>query len=291
MLDDLSRHLSDRLIPVSRNQSLADPGGQAAAADIFIVQSSDAASEATLQLLSELKSHHGTRHAAVCLVESGGRQDAAAMAFDLDADDVVGPEVSSAELALRLRCLLRRKRAADRRRARMATELRLAMIDPLTGLFNRRYAGPKLAAIAARAMETGSPYAVMVVDIDRFKRVNDLHGHATGDAVLVEVARRLTGSLREGDLLARIGGEEFMVVLPDSNRSAAETIAARLCAAIEEHPFRLPSGGLLAVTVSIGVTVALGALKSDRVVEQADLALLDAKCLGRNRVKFRLTAA
>ena len=289
--EGLSRHLDDRVILVARTQDLAQAEGTAAMADVFIVQADDAGSPGALRLLSELKSHHATRHAAICLLDGSGLSDAAVMAFDLGADDVVGPDVSLGELALRLRGLLRRKRAADRRRSRLENNLRLAMVDPLTGLFNRRYAAPQLASIAARAAETGQNYAVMVVDIDRFKLVNDQHGHATGDEVLVEVARRLGLNLRERDLLARIGGEEFLVVLPDSNREDAGRVAERLCSAIEERPIRMPSGVRLAVTVSIGVAVAQGLPPSDAVVQEADLALLEAKGLGRNRVTFRLTAA
>ena len=137
--------------------------------------------------------------------------------------------------------------------------MRLAMIDPLTGLYNRRYAMPELATIAARAAETGSPFAVMVVDLDRFKLVNDKHGHGAGDQVLVEVSRRLTANLRASDLLARIGGEEFLVALPDAGMPLARTVAERLCQAIEERPIRLASGIGLTVTVSIGVAVSDGA--------------------------------
>lgn len=212
--EDLSRYLPDRLVRLSRSHDLAAQRGITAMTDVFIVQSDDAASPGTIRLMSELKSHHATRTAAVCLIDGAGQADAAAMAFDLGADDVVGPEVSLQELALRLGGLMRRKRAADRRRSRVAADLRLAMVDPLTGLFNRRYATPHLADIAAKAAASGTSYAVMLVDIDRFKLVNDRHGHASGDAVLVEVARRLTANLREDDLVARIGGEEFLIALP-----------------------------------------------------------------------------
>jgi two-component system cell cycle response regulator len=135
----------------------------------------------------------------------------------------------------------------------------------------------------------------MVVDLDRFKLVNDQHGHAAGDQVLVEVSRRLTANLRASDLLARIGGEEFLAVLPDCGMAEARRVAERLCEAVEERPIRLASGQGLSVTVSIGVAVAGGAARRpalvDKVVEQADLALLDSKGSGRNQVTFRLSAA
>lgn len=287
---DLSALLRDRLVVLSRTQALAE-AAMSGGPDVFVVQEDDSGAAGSLRLLSELKSHQATHHAAVCVLGRSSAADDAAMAYDLGADDVAGPGVTATELAVRVRSLLRRKRAGDRQRARMQDSLRLAMIDPLTGLYNRRYAVPQLTAIAERAAETSTKFAVMVVDLDRFKLVNDLHGHAAGDEVLVEVARRLTANLRGSDLLARIGGEEFLVVLPDSGMADARQVAERLCAAVEERPIRLPSGQGLTVTVSIGVAVAGGAVSIDTVVEQADLALLESKGSGRNQVTFRLSAA
>lgn len=291
---DLSTHLRDRLVILSRNQALAEVGATDGP-DIFIVQEDESGSAGALDLLSELKSHQATHHAAVCVLGRSGNGDEAAMAFDLGADDVAGPGVTATELAVRLRSLLRRKRSGDRRRARMQDSLRLALVDPLTGLYNRRYAVPHLASVAARAAETGHDFAVMVVDLDHFKQVNDQHGHAAGDQVLVEVGRRLTANLRGTDLVARIGGEEFLVVLPDSSMTEARRIAERLCEAVEEWPIRLPSGLELTATVSIGVAVSHGQdgrpVTVDAVVEQADLALLESKGAGRNQVTFRLSAA
>lgn len=294
----LSRQLRDRLVVLSRREALADiaPGpGRDALPEVFILQDDGRNPSATLRLLSELKSHQATRHSAVCVVGPAGEGDEAAMAFDLGADDAVGPAVSAEELALRTRGLLRRKRHSDRRRARMQDGLRLAMLDPLTGLYNRRFAAPQLASVATRAREEGSPFAVMVMDLDRFKQINDLYGHAAGDQVLVEVARRLSANLRDTDVLARIGGEEFLAILPRSGMVSARRIAERLCEVMEDQPFRLASGEELHVTVSIGVAVAgAGGEASyavEGLVEQADLALLESKGAGRNQVTFRMSAA
>jgi two-component system cell cycle response regulator len=296
---DLAEALGGQLLLLSRPQVLAEAtvadAGSAAVPDVFIVQDDGSDSTGTLRFLSELKSHQATRNSAVCVLGRLGDGDEAAIAFDLGADDVVGAEVTAAELALRTRGLIRRKQRGDQKRARIKDSLRLAMIDPLTGLYNRRYAMPQLAAIAARASKEGRPFAVMIVDLDRFKLVNDRHGHGAGDQVLVEVSRRLTANLRTGDLLARIGGEEFLVALPDAAMPLARTVAERLCRSIEERPIRLASGVGLAVTVSIGVAVSdrgdLRQASSDAVIEAADLALLDSKGSGRNQVTFRLSAA
>jgi two-component system cell cycle response regulator len=294
---DLADALGGQLLLLSRPQALAEAtlaeSGPSAVPDVFILQDDGTDSTGTLRFLSELKSHTATRHSAVCVLGRSGEGDDAAIAFDLGADDVVGAEVTAAELALRTRGLIRRKQRGDQKRARIKDGLRLAMIDPLTGLHNRRYAMPQLAAIAARAAEEGRPFAVMIVDLDRFKLVNDRHGHGAGDQVLVEVSRRLTANLRADDLLARIGGEEFLVALPDAGMVLARTVAERLCRSIEERPIRLASGALLTVTVSIGVAVSDGTRlnSSDAVIEAADLALLDSKGSGRNQVTFRLSAA
>ena len=294
----LADQLRDRLIVLSRGEALADIStvrDRDGLPEVFILVDDGHNPAANLRLLSELKSHQSTRHAAVCVVGPAGEGDEAAMAFDLGADDAVGPSVTPEELALRIRGLLRRKRHSDRRRARMQDGLRLAMRDPLTGLYNRRFAAPQLAAIAARAREEGTPFAVMVMDLDRFKQVNDVYGHAAGDQVLVETARRLSANLRESDVLARIGGEEFLAILPGSCMTNARLVAERLCQAMDGDPVRLHSGEALHVTVSIGVAVASDGSGAscgiEHLVEQADLALLESKGAGRNQVTFRMNAA
>ena len=216
------------------------------------------------------------------------------MAYDLGADDLVDRDVPAAELALRLRALIRRKHREDDLRAHVQDGLRLAMIDPLTGLHNRRYALPHLAAIAERALLSQGVFAVMVIDLDRFKSVNDRLGHASGDAVLVEVARRLQASLRQGDLLARIGGEEFLAALPETSFEEACHIADRLCRAVEELPIDTGCAAGLRVTVSIGLAVSTATNRTEdakTIIDRADHALLRAKAEGRNKVTISQSAA
>jgi two-component system cell cycle response regulator len=217
------------------------------------------------------------------------------MAFDLGADDVIPRHMVGSELVPRLRTLLRRKREGDRIRAAVEDGLRLAMVDPLTGAYNRRYALPRLAGIAAQAEADGSDFAVMVVDLDRFKLVNDRYGHAAGDAVLVEVARRLSDNLRMSDLLARIGGEEFLVALPQTALPEAQLVAERLRQMVGDRPIRLPGGESLRVTVSIGVSVCPpgpgGSADVAALIDRADQALLSSKTSGRNLVTIGLSAA
>ena len=219
------------------------------------------------------------------------------MALDLGASDLLTLPLDAEETALRITLHLTRKRRADQLRRAVSTGLRLAVTDPLTGLYNRRYALAHLDRIAARAMEQGRRYAVMVLDLDRFKSVNDTFGHAAGDAVLETVAARLRENLRPSDLIARIGGEEFLVALPDATLGTARLAAERLCRVVGDTPVLLPDGrGTVTVTISVGL--ALGPSPSSglddsparEALTRADAALLGAKADGRNQVTIASAA-
>ena len=292
---ELAPLLPDRIVVRSREQALADEGGDPLP-DVFVIEADLGGPTEGLRLMSELRSRPATRHAAICILRADAAVESAAMAYDLGANDLMDTGFQPRELALRLRTLMRRKRASDQARAAVQDGLRLAVIDPLTGLYNRRFALPRLAAIADAARASGAGFAAMVVDLDRFKAVNDRWGHGAGDAVLVAVARRLSDSLRAGDLLARVGGEEFLVVLPDADLATARTIAERLCAVVQERPIALPGAGSLTVTVSIGLAIsnrgeAPQIEAAVEVVDRADRALLVAKAGGRNQVTISQCAA
>lgn len=246
-----------------------------------------------IRLMLRLAERGLFRRSAFCIVTEDGDSATAAAAFEFGADDVVSPGQMEGELDLRLHALLRRKHQKDRLRHLMERELRFAVRDPLTGVHNRRYAQPCLTGIARQAAHEGSRFAVMVIDLDRFKSVNDRYGHAAGDAVLVEVARRLTDNLRITDLLARIGGEEFLVALPQTTLDEAHEVAERLREAISGVPMQLPSGERVRVTASIGVALGGDTPSPDgrALMERADKALLSAKLGGRNLVNFSACAA
>ncbi|TCO73978.1 diguanylate cyclase [Rhodovulum euryhalinum] len=293
--------LSDALSTITRAEALTPPEDMLTP-DVFVIDSRLAPEGAGLRLVSELRANAKTRHSAVLVVVPETARETAAMALDLGANDLVSAPADPQELAIRIRSQLRRKQQADRLRATLEDGLRLALIDPLTGLFNRRYALPHLARIAERAAGTGRGYAVMLLDIDRFKRVNDRHGHAAGDTVLVEVARRLKENLRPVDLVARIGGEEFMVALPETEFELACATAERLRTEIGARPVVLPDGaGEIGVTISIGVAFGSDRAPASedadleaevkRLMEQADRALYGAKASGRNTVEISRTAA
>ena len=290
----LQSQLGDRITIIGSEDALNEwPEGSAP--DVFVIWADLARPGDGLRLMSEIRSRHPTRFAGICVVLPADARDTAAMALDLGASDLIEETAVAEEIAHRVRVQIDAKRRADRLRASVADGLKMAMTDPLTGLYNRRYALPHLSRIAAHAEAAGKSFAVMVLDLDRFKAINDTHGHGAGDAVLVEVAARFRNNLRAVDLVARIGGEEFLVALPDTTLDAARTTAERLRRVIEEHAVRLPGGGGAHVTMSIGLAMGSGAdarpSRIDSVIAQADQALLVAKSDGRNQVMVALSAA
>jgi diguanylate cyclase (GGDEF)-like protein len=160
-----------------------------------------------------------------------------------------------------------------------------AKTDLLTGMHNRRWMDEMFPRQIARSRRSSQPLALLMVDIDHFKRLNDRHGHATGDVVLKAVARQLSDALRPSDLLVRYGGEEFVALLPGAGPDSAATAAERLRRAIEQADCTgVEPGARLKVTVSIGVAVLHGGDSLAGLIERADVALYQAKAAGRNRV-------
>lgn len=289
----LAPHLDDRLVVLDRDGAFADQVG-GAVPDLYLIAADLTRPGDGLRLMSELRSRPSTRHAAICLVLPPDARDLPATALDLGASDLIEADADATETALRLKTQLRRKRQGDQLRSTLADGLRLAMIDPLTGLHNRRYGIPQLAQIATAARTSGRAFAVLVLDLDRFKSVNDTLGHAAGDAVLQEVAERLRSGLRPGDLIARIGGEEFLVALPDAGFDAAREIAERLRKLVSELPIRVPGGQSVRLTLSIGLAMGGGEGRTERpevLMARADKALLAAKAEGRNQVTVHRSAA
>jgi two-component system cell cycle response regulator len=145
--------------------------------------------------------------------------------------------------------------------------------------------------VMERARDTDGVFAVMMIDLDKFKTINDRFGHDAGDAVLKEFSRRLQENIRGVDLVARFGGEEFFVAMPDVDQAAAAAAAERIRRAVEGAPVPLPDGGEVEVTVSIGVAIATAAdSDSEAIIKRADCALYRSKETGRNRVSFAQAA-
>ena len=295
----LAEH-TNAVVKVCTPAAAVNVDGEGKAADAFVLAVQPDASSDMLELLATIRSHAATRHSAILVIQSEPDLRLGAQMLDMGANDLVRQESDPAELMLRLDALITRKRMSDALRDTMRSGVEAAVIDPLTGLHNRRYAIPHLARIADRSEDTLKPFAVMVADMDHFKRINDTMGHAAGDAVLIETARRLRENLRAVDMVARIGGEEFLIVMPGAGLANAKKAAQRLCRVIRNTPFIVPGIKLpVTATISIGMTVCdprkrsnpPHPLSAEALLGRADKALYGAKAEGRDRVTLLRPAA
>lgn len=239
-----------------------------------------------LRLTAQLRSDETTRHVPILAVVDPDDRPRVAKALDLGVNDLLARPVDPEELAARVRTQIRRKRYTDLLRNNLDSSLELAVTDQLTGLHNRRYMAGQLGALMDRAARGGEPVAALMVDIDHFKRINDSFGHDVGDEVLQEFAVRLATNVRAMDLPCRFGGEEFVVIMPETPMEAAQRIAERLRSHVSGAPFRVLKGTeSLSVTISVGVAVTQGEGDSaDDLLKRADAAVYEAKNTGRNRV-------
>jgi len=251
-------------------------------------------SEACLRLISGLRASALTRDIAVLMIQKTPDPARATSALDMGADDVMITPFDPAEVAVRLQVLLRRKRQVARMLQTVRSGLRQVVNDPLTGLYNRRYAMPYMGRMIAHSARTQAHFAVILADLDHFKRVNDIYGHASGDAVLAQTAQRMRAAVRGADMIARMGGEEFLIAMPDTNIATARTVANQLCHAIGSAPFQIP-GAIKPVHITISIGMAMSASTQtmerrpedvDTLLDRADKALYTAKVQGRNCVKL-----
>jgi two-component system, cell cycle response regulator len=242
-----------------------------------------------LRLVSQWRTNEIFRQLPILLIGADRDLPRLAKGLDLGANDYLIRPVDRNELVARTGIQIRRKRLQDRLNENYRRSLSLALTDELTGLYNRRYLFAHLDELIGRINHDGIGAAVLLFDIDHFKQVNDTHGHAAGDGVLRELAARAMNAVRSVDLVARLGGEEFVVVMPETGLAIAAAVAERLRLAVASEPFIMRAGGEgLHITVSIGATTAIaGGDDRDRLLKRADDALYDAKAAGRNRVIVR----
>ena len=244
------------------------------------LQGSDA-----LRLCSQLRSHERTRNLPILMIadlEDGPR---ILRGLDMGATDYLLRPVDRNELLPRVRTQIRRKRYTDNLRALLQTSIEMAVVDPLTGLNNRRYLENHLKSLFSSAASRNNPLSLMILDIDHFKGVNDTYGHDSGDEILRGFAQRVKKTIRTGDILCRLGGEEFIVVLPETNIELAELIAERVRFAVAQRAFPIDRGArAIPVTVSIGIADRGADVDLAAVFKRADVALYRSKHDGRNRV-------
>lgn len=253
--------------------------------DVFVIAVERHKPETGLRLVAEIRARASTRHSGILVVLDDERRRTLVDAMDLGAHDVMAHGFDPDEMALRVSTLVSQKKLGDRLRSSVDIGLQAAVTDPLTGLFNRRYAMPHLERLRDQASQKNRQFAVMLADLDHFKSVNDSYGHAAGDVVLTETARRIRENLRAIDLVARIGGEEFLVALPETSAERAEETAMRLCALLRDTPVTVAGQNLkIPVTMSVGVSIGCSTATIDTMINRADRALYEAKAQGRDRV-------
>jgi len=235
---------------------------------------------AGLRIASRLRAGEGHRDIPLLLLGDAAQRALVLRGLEIGANDHAFRPLDPAELRARARNQIRRRRTQERLRLDLDRSLELAVTDSLTGLRNRRFALRQLDVLLRNA-----PTAVLMLDVDHFKRVNDTLGHAAGDVVLVEVASRLRAHLRAADVIARVGGEEFLIALSGTPGDEAEAVAERLRATIAAVP--VPAGDhIVPVTVSIGLARMQVGGSVDAALAAADAALFAAKAAGRNCVRW-----
>ena len=242
-----------------------------------------------LKFVAQVRSDSASRSAPILVVVDAHERPRLVKALELGANDILARPIDPQELAARSRTLIRHKRYADSLRSRLDHSLEMAVSDPLTGLHNRRFMAGQLEPLVDHAGSGGASAAVLILDIDHFKSINDTFGHDAGDEVLTEFAVRLATNVRAVDLPCRFGGEEFVVVMPDTGMEDASRTADRIRAQVAGTPFRVLDGGeQIQVTISIGVAVTAGhGDTAEALLKRADEALYEAKQSGRNRVIAR----
>jgi two-component system cell cycle response regulator len=251
----------------------------------LIITNIQVAGEDGLRLCSHLRSQEETRQVPILLIVEDYDMPRLIKGLDIGASDYLMKPIDPNELLARVRIQIRRRRYQDRLRANYERSLSLALTDSLTGLYNRRYAMRHLDGLMRRVAATGKTMGVLVCDLDRFKSVNDSYGHAAGDEVLKQFAQRATACMRNIDMLARMGGEEFVAFLPDTDGPTALRIAERLVRKVADTPMAVDGAPdrQHTVTVSVGVASTSTELPGEELIKMADAALYRAKEGGRNQ--------
>jgi two-component system cell cycle response regulator len=238
-----------------------------------------------LRLCSQVRSLERTRHLPIIILVEPGDEARLMRGLDMGINDYLMRPIDRHELLARVKTQIKRKRHSDFLRHRLAESVEMSITDALTGLHNRRYMEGHLKTLVSDSLRTGRSLSMLVADIDHFKVVNDTHGHDAGDTVLREFANRIKRNTRGIDLACRLGGEEFVIIMPDTEMARAYQVGERLRACIAADNFMLNPQLGIRVTASIG----LGTLEHsddtpETIFKRADMALYAAKRRGRNRV-------
>jgi len=280
----ICRYLEGLHRPISHAEA-TQLGISGSMVDVMIVSLSNEKLDG-LRLCAYFRSLESTRDLPILVVAEPDDEKKAVRALDLGASDIVIKPIDSEELLARVKTQVRKKRYLDALRARLDQSMELAVTDQLTGLHNRRYMRVQLESFVKRANMGGQPVSILLCDIDHFKKVNDIHGHSAGDDVLREFGRRLRENIRPMDLACRYGGEEFVVIMPETSQALAQAAGERLRQIVAETPFGIGRGDELKVTMSGGVSTIIPPDDSiEALLKRADDALYRAKSAGRNLIE------
>ena len=239
-----------------------------------------------LRLCSQVRSLDRTRNLPILAITEPDNNARMVRGLEIGVNDFLIRPIDKNELLARARSQVRKRRYTERLRDNVQMSIEMAITDALTGLSNRRYMESHLGTLVEQASARGKPLSALVIDIDYFKAINDTHGHDAGDDVLRDFALRLKRSIRGIDLACRYGGEEFVIVMPETDMAVAAMVAERLRRRIAAEPFAITQGAqTIPVTISIGIAGLRG--KDDSaaaLLKRADQALYRAKRDVRNRV-------
>ncbi|MFZ1812992.1 MAG: PleD family two-component system response regulator [Rhizobiaceae bacterium] len=239
-----------------------------------------------LRLCSQLRSLERTRMLPILIISDSEQEGAVIRGLELGVNDYIRRPIDRNEMLARVRTQVKRKRYNEKLRDSVQATIEMAVTDGLTGLHNRRYLDSHLSGLFDKALGRDKPLSLIICDIDHFKRVNDDYGHDVGDEVIREFSARIRKNVRNIDLACRYGGEEFVIVMPDTDIALARVVAERIRAEVANHPFIVSEGrNQLPVTVSLGVsTIEKTGDAPEKMLKRADVALYNAKRGGRNQV-------
>ena len=238
-----------------------------------------------LRLCSQLRSLERTRGIPILTVADLEDRPKILRGLDLGVNDYLVRPIDRNELIARVRTQVRRKRYAESLRNNVEQAIEMAVVDALTGLHNRRYFDMHLSSLLDQAAQESKPLSLLVLDIDFFKKINDTYGHDAGDEILRALAGRMRRAVRSVDLVCRLGGEEFVIVMPETALDVAGKVAERVRRAVEAEPFNVKDGQMaVPVTVSIGIADRGSDANPDFIYKSADKALYESKSTGRNKV-------
>jgi two-component system, cell cycle response regulator len=238
-----------------------------------------------LRLCSQVRSLERTRNIALLVIADAENNTRLVRGLEIGVNDYLTRPLDMNELMARVRTQIKKKRYTERLRDNVQMSIEMAITDALTGLYNRRYMESHVGTLVEQASARGKPLSVLILDIDYFKSINDTWGHDTGDDVLREFALRIKKSIRGIDLACRYGGEEFVVVMPETDMAVATMVAERLRRGIASESFPIQKGARsIEVTISIGIATLGPGEDAAMVIKRADQALYRAKRDGRNRV-------